>query len=439
MWLLASKRVVLLVTTLSIGVPTVALAQSADETDVGLVTDIIDTETETDEGLAPQRPADPITIGDDEADRVVRRRRVDENPYDPLGLRIGTFTVFPVLEIGAGVSIKNSKATGTDASALLRLRPSFRAVSDWSRHQLTLTGETRLDYETGSNAALATEGGLGGALRLDVRRGTSLDLEANYTASKADTADAALEHNLTSSVALTHDLGGIETRLRAAATRRVFGDVELAGGGTEDNADRAITELSFALRGSLTQDAFLTPFAEVAYEPRFHDQKKDRNGIARDSHGVRLTAGLQIADDPVWTGEIAANILYRSYDDASLDDALAPGLSAAVTWSPTDLTRFEFNAEVSLEETITAGESTTARWEAGYTVTHDLRENLSVSAGVSLTKETGGNDTLTLGTDLGLTWAMNRNVVLGLNYNGEYRDGAGSQEHSLIGSIILRR
>ena len=120
-------------------------------------------------------------------------------------------------------------------------------------------------------------------------------------------------------------------------------------------------------------------------------------------------------------------------------DALAPGLSAAMTWRPTDLTRFEFNASISLEETIAAGESATTRWSAGYTVAHDLRENLTVSAGLSLTKESGGNDTLTLGTDLGLTWAMNRNVVLGLNYIGEYQDGNGGQDHSLIGSIILRR
>jgi hypothetical protein len=445
MWLLASKRVVLAglsMAALVLSQAEPALAQEADTFgDAGLQSDTDNTEADVLTGTEQPQTAAPITIGDDEPERIVRRRRAEENPYDPLGLRIGTFTVFPVLEIGAGVSVKDSKAAATDAAAETRLRPSVRAESDWSRHQLTLSGEAALDSTFGNTTTLATQGSIEAALRLDVRRGTTLDLDTRYELKESDAnaSDSALEHNLTNSVALTNDLGGIEARVRVAASRRLFGDAELSGGGTEDNSDRDYTELSVALRGSLTRGAILTPFAEVAYEPRVYDRKKDRNGIARDSQGLRMTAGLTFADDPIWTGEVAANLLYRTYDDSSLDDAWAPGLSANVTWQPTDLTRFEFNAAVSLEETITASESSTATWSAGYTVTHNLRENLTASAGVSLTKETGGNNTLTLGTDLGLTWALNRNVVLGLNYNGEYRDGSSSQDHNLIGSIILRR
>jgi hypothetical protein len=445
MWLSASKTVFLAglsLAALTVGTASHALAQESIDSDLRLETT---TEEDSETVLNPsdQLPQNPaITIGDDTPAPLRRRQQPVVDPYEPLGLRRGAFTLFPTLEIGSGVQVERDGATRTDTTVITRVRPGLRAQSDWSRHQITVSGDARLDYEFGSEDAFSVEGNADAALRLDVKRGTTADLRLRYQAIEPDisSSSSALEHTITASTALTHDLGGIEARVKTDVTRRLFADTELAGGGTQDNGDRNYTELSLALRGGLTRDALLTPFGEVAYEPRFYDDKRDRNGIARSSHGLRLTAGLTIADDPIWTGEVAANLLYRTYDDSVLDDVFAPGLSAAITWRPTDLTRFQFNADVSLTETITAGESTTARWSAGYTVSHDLRENLTVSAGVSLAKETGGNETLSLGTELGLSWALNRNVVFGVAYNGDYVYGTPDrQEHSLIGSIILRR
>jgi hypothetical protein len=445
MWLSASKTVFLVglsLAALTVGTVQVAHAQESIDPDLRLDTTVAEEDDSDPEPTDQIETRPQITIGDDEPERQRRRAQAVVDPYEPLGLRRGAFTLFPTLEIGSGLQVERNGATGTDTRLITRVRPGLRAQSDWSRHQLTVSGDALFDYELNSEDALSMQGNAEAALRLDVKRGTTADLLLRYQAIEPDisSSSSALEHTITGSAALTHDLGGIEARVKTDVTRRLFADTELAGGGTQDNGDRNYTELSLALRGSLTRDALLTPFAEVAYEPRFYDDKRDRNGIARSSHGLRVTAGLTIADDPIWTGEVAANLLYRTYDDATLDDALAPGLSASVTWSPTDLTRFQFNADVSLNETITADESTSARWSAGYTVSHDLRENLTVSAGASVAKETGGSDTLTLGTELGLSWALNRNVVFGVAYTGDYVYASPDrQEHSLIGSIILRR
>ena len=141
------------------------------------------------------------------------------------------------------------------------------------------------------------------------------------------------------------------------------------------NGDREFTAYTAALRRTLERGAILSPFVEAAYEPRIHDREVDRNGVRRNSQGMRLTAGLAIDDDPIWDGEVGASLLYRSYEDGSLEDQWVPGLTANLAWQPTDLTRFEFNAGVSLEETITAGQSATKRWSADIAATHALREN----------------------------------------------------------------
>jgi hypothetical protein len=442
MWLSASKVMVLSGLSLAALLLGAVLPTRAQESpDLRLSTDtseMEDGEVVTEVSVAPA----PITIGDDVPQPVPRPLEENVGPYDPLGLRMGGFLVFPTLETTAGVSIEDSDATAAETRLVTRLRPGIKAESNWSRHQLTINGGAELGYTTGSDEAVSLLGNLEADLRLDVRRGTTADLRMRYEAVEDDATSggSGVEHTFDASLALTHDHGPIKTKLKGGVIRRVFDDTELSGGGTQDNADRAYTELSLALRSSLTREAVLTPFAEVAYEPRLYDKKKDRNGFARSSQGLRLSAGLEILDGPVWTGEVAANLLYRSYDDSSLEDAFVPGLSAAIVWSPTDLTRFEFNASASLDETIAAGESTTARWSSGFTVAHDLRENLTISAGTSLTKETGASDSLTLGTELGLSWALNRNVVFGLRYSGEYENAdTDTQEHSLIGSIILRR
>ncbi len=112
----------------------------------------------------------------------------------------------------------------------------------------------------------------------------------------------------------------------------------------------------------------MQPYGEIAYTPRFHDEQRDRNGVERNSQGLRLSAGVTFADDPIWTGDIAAALELRDYADDSLSSVVSPGVVANVTWRPTDLTRFEFNTGATVTETITAGESAHAimdRWRDG--------------------------------------------------------------------------
>jgi hypothetical protein len=394
-----------------------------------------------------------ITIGDDD-EAVVRKRKTRENPYAAQGIPAGAFLLYPSFEIGSVIS-SNVRNTPTKAKADvgLRLRPQLRFESNWSRHQLT--GRMGLEGEQfiGNSDIKSRGGNIEAALRLDVRRTTTADIGWNYSATStglesnelpATAAGSRLDQDIGANIGFTHDFGGVEGRLRLGLSRSLFGDVDLKGGGKEDNSDRNYTQASIALRGALKTGGLLQPFAEAAYVPRIHDKKFDRNGLKRDSQGFLFAAGVSIADDPVWNGDVAATLELRDYSDSSLETILAPGVAANLTWRPSDLTRFEFNAGASLAEAVSAGVSATQNWTGGIRAAHFLRENVELYAGLrgEFERSDGDTDITTIG-NAGINWTINPFVVLSAGYEGTFFNGAaiGSnyEDHRLLTSIILRR
>lgn len=437
------------------GAVALLFAGSASSTMAQEVPDLrLDTTTGLDDDVVPLPPP-PAIAKVPEAPPVAPRRKVAAgDAFEPAGLDLGGFRLYPTLELGtAATSNVASSPTNRKADVGLRVKPGLRLESDWSRHQFTASGSAEL-LEYLDNSKLSTSNGSAqAALRLDVRHTTHADFDASYTlastgAENSEVPDTAVgdrrDQTIGASAAITHDLGGVELRLRGGAVRNVYGDVKLSGGGTEDNKDRNYTELSASARAALKTGAVFEPFVEAAYEPRFHDRRVDRNGTRRNSQGLRLAAGVTLSDDPLWTGELAGNLNYRNYADSGLDSVLAPGMTASLTWRPTDLTRFEFNAGASIAETVTAGSSATRTWTAGATVVHGLRENLDLIAGLTGTlDDTASGNNLTTDARLGLEWKLNPGFSWTAFYQGTWFDGAASgsnhQEHQLLTSIILKR
>jgi hypothetical protein len=445
----AKRFQLLCVAALMYGVATPSHGQEADD---------LRLDTTVDGGDVVVPPPLPksarITIGDDVPIVAKRARKKALKPYAAQGVREGAFLLYPSLEIGSVVTsnVRNSTSKPR-ADVGLRLKPTLRFESDWTRH--SLTGSVSLEGEQflKDTSIKSRNGTAEAALRLDIRRTTTADIDWNYSGTSTGIGSRELPATATGSrfdqsfgarAAITHDFGGLEGRLRLGLSRSLFGDVALNGGGKEDNSDRNYVQPSIGLRGALKTGGILQPFAEIAYEPRFHDKKTDRNGLKRDSQGVRAAIGLAISDDPLWTGEVAATLERRDYSDVSLETVLAPGVAATLTWRPTDLTRFEFNASTSLAEAASAGVSATRKWAMGVKASHALRENLELVAGLRGEFERANSDTdvTTIG-NVGVNWTINPSVVLSAGYEGTFFNGAapGSdyQEHRLLTSIILRR
>ena len=404
-------------------------------------------------------PPPPVFMTTTDVENAVKRQRKISDPYAPTGITGGPFTLLPSLEIGmeAHSNVRLSP-TAPQGDLGLRLKPSLGFASNWSRHSLTgNVTATWLRYGTANDLSSLT-GSAKIDFRLDIRRDTEAEFKADTAITETGLGTSALpgtaiaprtDHSSNFSASLAHDLGGAVVTGKIALARNSYGDVALAGGGVQSNADLNYVEPALALRGSLGQKGSpLTPFAEIDYTPRFHDTLVDRNGLARNSQGGAISVGVTLDDGPIWSGEMAVTGDYRHYADASLGDAFGLGLNGNLIWSPTELDKATLTASFSQGETATAGLPALNSWVAGIELSHALRDNFQLLAGASLGLTTnnsapaaGLDRTITLNE--GFEYAFNPDLASRLTLQQTWYSPAtglaGYSDQSLIASLIVRR
>ncbi|MCB1377237.1 MAG: outer membrane beta-barrel protein [Alphaproteobacteria bacterium] len=407
----------------------------------------------TEEAAPPPIFASPAPVFEDPVP-VKRRARQAADPYAPTGVAMGGLRLYPSITIGS-IATTNLPRSASDPKkdAGLNLRPSLRIESDWVRHAWNLDASGDLAFYARNNDLNSRDLDVSQRLRLDVRRGTTADLESSYSLSQSGLEDSDVpatavgyqtEHALAGSTTLTQDFGPIEGRIRGGATWRRYDDVKLSGGGTQSNADREYVEPSLSLRATLTDGAVFRPFVEVGYAPRLHRLTYDRNGLKRDSQGYSATAGLGIDSGPVWSGDLGLTYLRRTYEDPALKSNSAVGLTGNVTWNPSELTRIVLGLGTTLSETTSATSSGSRNWSATLDFTHALRENIDVAAGagVEISKADGGSD-VTYDASLDLSWKINPTLAWTAGYDFTWLDAATSardyKEHRVTAGITLRR
>lgn len=384
-----------------------------------------------------------------------RQRRREDDPYAALGLDVGGLTVFPVLRAGVVVS-DNPASLPSDREGDFgaRLRPTLRVTSDWVRHELTVEGSGDFILYADRSDNDSNDADIRADLRLDVLRSTSLLLEAGYSLSQENGSDSEVpdtaignrtDQSFNQKAALTHRFGRLTGTLSAGADWRYYGDVDLAGGGKEDNGDREYVEPDASFRVGYEVSPAFRPFIEAGYAPRIHFESQDRNGFDRDSDGYRLSMGFAFEPSPLWSGELALTYLLRDYADPDLETVDTFGATGQVTWRPGEMTTVDLTLSTALNETATAGSSGSRLHGGQLRVAHDLREYLTVtgSAGVDYEDFQGTDQTeLTLRSNAGILWRMNRWLAWTLDYDFIYNDSSEPQsddyENRITAGVELR-
>ena len=381
-----------------------------------------------------------------EALPVKRKRRKLADPFAAQGLAVGALRLYPAMEFDA--------VTSTDTTAGLRIKPSAQLKSDWSRHALDagLTGDLTFDSAGGSISDLSL--GANARLRLDIHHDLTTTLETRYgldrsPASDSEVPDAAasarVDQNYSASGNLVRQAGRLSLQGKTGVAVFRFGDVDLNGGGTEDNSDRDYVEPEISARAAYESSALLKPFGEAAYRPRLHFNAQDRNGLDRDSDGYILSAGVALNDEPFWTGELALNYIWRDYADPALDTISALGVSGALTWRPTELTEAVLTASTGISETASAASSGTPDYSLAAIVSHAPREYLSLSAGIGLEFEdiAGAGGDLSITPRLGLIYRLTPEIAWTANAQLTLFDGAAAgsdrTDYLLSTGVELRR
>jgi hypothetical protein len=386
---------------------------------------------------------------------IRRKKKPVVDAYAAQGLGDGPFRFFPTLELGAVVTDNvNASTTTRQADIGVHVRPSLAFQSDWSRH--SWRGSLSADftrYLSNPNASTLT-GTAQTDVRYDILRTTHADLAIGFTANQTGSGNAEVpgnaisprrDYSLNSSLGLTHDFGGLEAQIRTGILRNTFDDVALLGGGTELNSDRNYVEPSIALRGTYGgRGAVFKPYAEISYNPRFHDQGIDRNGQRRNSQGGAITAGVIFDDGPFWTGDISANYIARSYDDPALKTAGALGLNGSITWAPTPLWKVVASTGVSLGESEQINISASQNWNVGLQASYAWRENVNFRGGLATSFTNSGTSTSNSTTaSVGADWQLNPNMAVSGTVQSTWFNSStpnsNYDEQRVMTSLVLRK
>lgn len=318
-----------------------------------------------------------------------RRAAVEDDPYAPLGLRLGNVILRPSVTGSLGYDSNPGRVAGPSKGSYFgRTEAGLGIQSDWNVHELRgqFNGGYSRYYTDPTASRPDADGNL--LLRLDAMRDTRILLETRY---KLDTQRPG-SPDLTSAVqgrpktyaygasaGISHDINRLELTLRGSVDRNDYEDARLSNGAILSQADRNQTQYGLRLRAGYEVTPGFKPFVQGDIDSRDFDEYRDSNGYARSSKGLSGRVGTSFEISRLLTGEISIGYQDRTYDDPRLKNLRGMIGDAAVLWTPTPLTTVTLRGGADLGDTTIAGSSGTTVRRVGLEVAHALRRNLTVT------------------------------------------------------------
>ena len=331
--------------------------------------------------LPPPSPAAPPPLR--------RRSLVEEDPYAPLGLRLGNVTLTPATTNSVGYDSNPQRISGpSQGSGFARYEGELGIRSDWNVHELRgrLRGAYSEYFRDGEASRPDGEGTLD--LRLDATRDTRILLESRFRLDTqrpgspdldAPVVGRPLTYFYGGSAGVTHDINRLQLTLRGSVDRQDYEDAKLISGATLSQADRNQTQYGLRLRAGYELTPGFKPFIQGDIDTRQYDQRVDSNGFERSSNGYTASVGSTFEISRLVTGEVSVGYQDRAYEDPRLKNLRGMVGDAAILWTPTPLTTVTLRGTSELGDTTIAGSSGTWARRVNLEVAHALRRNLTVT------------------------------------------------------------
>jgi len=330
----------------------------------------------------PSRAGASIEVPAGTTSRPIRRRPPEQDPFEPLGIRAGSFLLRPAIEVTGGYDSDPGRTKGGRGSSIITIAPELSVRSDWSRH--ALNADLRGTYTAyGAMPSLNRpyfDGRING--RIDISGQTRADIEARAVVSTespnspdlpADLARLPIYTTFGGSVGLAHRFNRFEVALKGSIDRTDYQNSVLTDGSVISNKDRNYNQYAGQLRLSYELTPGMKPFAEVQHDRRVRDLAVDAFGNRRDSWGTAGRVGTTFEFSGKLTGELSVGYLVRTYQDHTLPDLSGLIVDGSLVWTATALTSLRLTARSTADETTLPGVSGVLRRDVGAEVEHSFR------------------------------------------------------------------
>lgn len=373
---------------------------------------------------------------------VADRPRLD---YDPTGLQVGSFTLYPSARIAADATDNyRASATDTQSEAYLTLSPEVLLRSDWSRHAVQVganfnrTVHAELPYED-----VSTFGG-DFAGRLDVSSKTRIRLQANARRAVESRAnlgsfrgsrDPVKFDTMATELAVDQEFTKLRLGAAVGISRTDFTDVRDFSGAIVDQDYRDVTTKYVTGNAALTVSPGLSLIVNARRDKLQYDFRPGKTGfdpallIDRGSVGTTIRGGVAVELSSLILGTIEIGYLERNYRDPRLRDVNGLSFAGNILWNVTPLTSIRMRAARSIEETSSRDTAGNLRNSYALLVDHELLRNMILTAeGSYATVKTIGGGTTGDEFALGLSarYLVNRTLSFDAAIRHSERDSSNA-------------
>lgn len=404
---------------------------------------VIDTREAEDIAAFENPPAgyDPLLFQIEDLDPIRDNRTTQRlfraEPYDPVGIKVGSFVLFPEVELGFAWYSNLFRAPDARSDTAFEARPAARLASNWGTHALefraasTLSAFNEFDSEDDKGYLLETRG------RLDVTRRTNVQALLSYeqaleSRSAIDASSIGSRVSTTTEraeLALNHRFNRLSVQLRSSINDYAFGESQNGAIGI-DNSDRDYTAYEQTARMRWEFKPSLSVFGEVAVNQRDYDMAAQSDLINRSSNGQRYRAGVSFGDTgQILRGEISVGYGIQTPDSNLLHAVDGLIIDANATWRASELTSVLFTARSDVLETTTANVGGAFYRMAGIEVRHTFLRHLIGSAGLSYARQDSQDgiiDESEIRAMLGIEYFVNRETILYGTYTHADFNAVGS-------------
>lgn len=388
----------------------------------------------------PPAPPDPLLYQIEDINPITDNRKTArlfrQEPYDPVGIKVGSFVLFPELDLGTSYYSNVFHAPSAKSDVAFDVVPSARLVSNWSRHALEFNATGLLNFynqyqtEDDRDYQLEARGRLDITSRANIQalisREQSFEDRSALDASSVGTRAKIIEDQ--AEAAYNQRFNRLSLQFRGSVADYAYGSTEDDDVVT-NNEDRDYTEYEEASRVMWELKPSLSPFVEVAVNHRDYSEAAQSDGINRTSNGQRYRAGVSFGNNgEIVRGEISLGYGIQTPDDPRLHPLDGLLIDANATWRITPLTSILFNAATDVSETTTSGVGGAFYHYASIEIRHELRSYLVASAGLIYSNQNSQDGVINdneFRETLGLEYYADRNTVLYGRYAHVNFDGVG--------------
>lgn len=318
-----------------------------------------------------------------------RPPRTQSDPWEPLGLRLGSFAVSPAITQSLGYDTNPSRSPTTPKGALFsRTDGELGVRSDWSTHSFTSSLRGGYTYFPNGNEVGRPDATGVANLKLNLTRDTDIDLDGrlsldtqrpgstNFNVASRERPNV---YGYGASAGVTQRYNRLALNLRGSVDRTTYDNAKDTLGGLIRQSDRNLVQYGVRARAGYEVTPGMTPFVEVSTDTRVFDEKADANGFRRGSVGAGARVGTSFELTRLLTGEASLGYQQRSYDDPRLKELRGLVGDASLIWSATPLTSVALRGATELADTTLAGVSGSINRRVGLEVAHTVRRNWSIT------------------------------------------------------------